>query len=111
MLHELLQKSFVQPSEAVTTLAYRACYYVHQLDMVSRNHLRTCQEVQSLGTSTTADFDPTAFELAISTPFLEAIAALQHLLQQHRELPRRLLYKELAHIQELLKDSKLTLSS
>ena len=110
VLHQLLQKSFTQPSEAVTTLAYRACYYVHQLDVVARSYMEQCQRAHNLGIAA-PDFDPVAFELAISTPILDADDALQHLLQQHGELPRRILNKELAHIEDLLKQSKVTLSS
>ena len=55
--------------------------------------------------------DAMAFELALSLPIMDVVEALQHLLQQHGELPRRVLNKELAYIEELLKQAKATLAT
>ena len=109
VLHELLQKSFAQPSEAVTTLAYRACYYVHQMQKFAANEARVCRARRHPGGEAVEDADPFAFELAMMTPLLEAIAALEHLVQKHGELPRRVAYKELAYIQDTLESAKDTL--
>ena len=50
--------------------------------------------------------DPTTTIFALDNPVIEAEATLAHMGQNYGELPRRHLYKELARIEQLLKDTK-----
>ena len=97
VVHELLQASFSQPSEDVTTLAYRACGYLTQLQTAH-------QPEQSGDNPDTAPANTTTF--AFDNPLIEAEATLHNMVQNHGELPRRHLYCEIARVEQLLKDAK-----
>ena len=109
VVHALLQASFSQPNEEVTSLAYRACNYLTMLNAGEGpphhppqppSHPLPGQYMQEV----TAD--PTTTIFALDNPVIEAEATLAHMGQNHGELPRRHLYKELARIEQLLKDTK-----
>ncbi|OLP85735.1 hypothetical protein AK812_SmicGene33236 [Symbiodinium microadriaticum] len=109
VVHALLQASFSQPNEEVTSLAYRACNYLTMMNAEAgspehppqpSNHPRPGQHMQEVIA------DPTTTIFALDNPVIEAEATLAHMGQNYGELPRRHLYKELARIEQLLKDTK-----
>ncbi|CAE7619121.1 unnamed protein product [Symbiodinium necroappetens] len=103
VVHNLLQASFAQPSEAVTSLAYRACSYLTQMQALfyqQNPQGETPQRNAAQGT------DPTAIVFALDNPLIEVEATLAHMAQNHGDFPRRHLYHEIARVEQLLKEAK-----
>ncbi|OLP87868.1 hypothetical protein AK812_SmicGene30877 [Symbiodinium microadriaticum] len=105
VVHELLQASFNQPNELVTTLAYRACNYI--TEMHAGGPLPQQPQAADLGIT----LDPTTTIFALDNPIIEVEATLVHMLQNHREMPRRHLSKEASRLEQLLKDAKQVLTA
>ena len=103
VLHEILQQSFSHPNEYLTNLAYHACYYLSKLQ--STNDRQTYEMSSGSFPAQTAP-GPTAMVLCITNSFVEAEATLDSLVQNHRELPRRHLEKELRRAEGLLRDGR-----
>ena len=104
ILHEILQQSFSQPNEYLTTLAYHACYYVSKLQ--SQNDRRPQQGPQGADPNNVMSPGPTSMVFCLTNSFIEAETTLASLVQHYRDLPRRHLQKELQRAEDLLRDGR-----
>ncbi|CAE7798805.1 YCF1, partial [Symbiodinium necroappetens] len=104
ILHEMLQQTFSLPNEYLTHLAYHSCYYLSKLQSTNDRQIQHSEQGDSpygIGSP-----GPTAMVFCITNAFVEAEAALESLVQNQRDLPRRHLLKELRRTEALLKDGR-----
>ena len=107
--HDLLQASVTQPNEDVTILAYRACNYIAVLNSGGAPPHALPQREQP--NEPDIVIDPTTTIFALDNPIIEVEATLDHMMQNHGDMPRRHLYKELARLEQMLKDAKHVLTA